>query len=124
MSCLSKNKQAQQMSKYFLFFVVFLHSSGCSSKTQSRLSEGPIHEPSLPIPSPKEFASADLNKDNVIDLNEYAIFLEAQGSPDYVTPLVVISAIVALIVLCCSISSVGFFFKSKYYQLKHSIFKK
>ena len=112
------------MSKYLLFFVIFLCSSGCSSKIQGWLSEGPIHESSSSIPSLKEFTSADLNKDNVIDRNESAIFLEAQGSPDYMAPLVVISAIVALIVLCCSLSSVGFFFKSKYYQLKHFVFKK
>ena len=95
------------MSKYFLIFLIVSLFSGCFSNGSKWLTPDPGAVPSL-----KEFSDADLNKDDVIDRNESAAFGSAQKSPEYLTPLIVIASIIALIAICCSCSSIGFFLKS------------
>lgn len=107
------------MNKYLFIFFMSSFLSGCFSSGSKWLS------PDLrPVPSLKEFSDADLNKDNVIDINESVAFASSQKSPEYLTPLIVISSIIALIAICCSCTSVGFFLKSKYRQFKGFIFKR
>ena len=64
------------------------------------------------VPNPEEFAKADLNKDSFIDLNESAEFFGSQAEVDYITPLIAIGLIIALVVVACSFSSIRFFFKN------------
>ena len=91
--------------------------SGCVSKT-STLSQGEF------VFSAEQFSAADINNDDVIDRNESSLLSKESDGPNYITPLIVISSIIALIVLCCSCSSVSFFFKSKYLRLKDLLLKK
>ena len=110
------------MTKNFLLPLILLHSVGCVSKAPDWLSgENPS---TSGIPTPEVFSIADLNHDDVIDRNESAAFSQSQNSIDFATPLIVICSIIALIALCCSCSSIGFFFKNKYIQIKDLIFKK
>ncbi len=105
------------MIKYLPSLLIFVCLSGCISKTRT-------HPKTEFMFSPEQFSAADINKDDVIDRNESALFTKASTAPNYITPLIVISSIVALIVVCCSCSSVSFFFKSKYLRLKDLLFKK
>lgn len=110
------------MTKNFILPLVLLYSVGCMSKAPDWLSQE--NASTSGIPTPEVFSAADLNQDNVIDRNESAAFSQSQSSIDFTTPLIVICAIIALIALCCSCSSIGFFFKNKYLQIKDLIFKK
>jgi hypothetical protein len=110
------------MTKNFILPLVLLYSVGCMSKAPDWLSQE--SSSASGIPTPEVFSTADLNQDNVIDRNESAAFSQSQSSIDFTTPLIVICSIIALIALCCSCSSIGFFFKNKYLQIKDLIFKK
>ena len=105
------------MIKYLPSLLIFACLSGCISRTSTH----PNTEFTF---SPEQFSAADINKDEVIDRNESALFAKAAAAPNYITPLIVISSIIALIVVCCSCSSVSFFFKSKYLRLKDLLLKK
>lgn len=107
------------MNRYLLPLLITTFFSGCISGGSKWLSPE-----THPVPSLKEFSEADLNKDNVIDRNESVAFGASQKDPEYLTPLIVISSIIGLIAVCCSCSSIGFFLKSKYQQVKGFIFKK
>ena len=105
------------MIKHLPSLLIFACLSGCTSKTSIRPNAEFIF-------SPEQFSVADINNDNVIDRNESALFAKAAAAPNYITPLIVISSIIALIAVCCSCSSVSFFFKSKYLRLKDLVLKK